>query len=108
VILQGAHREYRFDHFGLNARCRVEEVTGRPYVDVLRELAGRTRPRKETALAFLSALLIDPPELTPVSLDPILKDLGGMPMVRQAAQAVWKTLPATMKRQRRLGGSRGR
>lgn len=70
--------------------CRVESLTNRAYRDVLRELRGRRRPRTITVRAFLAASLIDPAETSLDQAGAILKDIGGVPIVRRAVRAAAK------------------
>ncbi len=68
----------------MNALCRLEELTGRRYDAVLKELRG-TRPKAATVRAFVAAALVDPPE-TIEAVDPILKDIGGARVIRKAVR----------------------
>ena len=97
MTLQGATRTYQFDGLGLNARCRIEELTGRPFVDVLRELGGKRRPRPETARDFVAALLVDPPCASITHASAVLRDIGGLPVIRRAAKASWRTYRSMVK-----------
>jgi hypothetical protein len=85
VILQGLNQDYELD-FSVNARCRLEALTGRSFMDVLRELAGKRRPPESTVRSFLSALLPEPPE----DARSVLADIGGYRVIRAAAQAAWR------------------
>lgn len=96
MILQGTTQTYELDGLGLNARCRVEDLTGRPFDAVLRELAGKRRPQPATVRAFLSALLLQP-ATAPDQIDPVLKDIGGVAVIRRAAQASWRAHRAHVK-----------
>jgi len=98
MMLNGVTRTYELDRLGVNARCRIEEMSGRPFEDVLRELAGRRRPAIGTVRQFLSALLLEPAHPSPDSIDPILQDVGGVPAVRKAAQAAWRAHRLSSKR----------
>jgi hypothetical protein len=84
IELRGAARTYHLDCASFNALCRLEELTGRRYEAVMRELRG-TRATTATVRAFVAAALVDPPD-TLDEVDPILKDIGGVRVIRQAVR----------------------
>ncbi len=84
IELRGAARTYRLDCSGINALCRLEELTGRRYEDVLKEIRG-TRAKASTVQAFIAAALLDLPE-SPDDVAAIVKDIGGVKVIRKAVR----------------------
>ncbi len=84
IELRGAERTYRLDCSGVNALCRLEELTGRPYEAVIKELRG-TRAKASTVQAFIASALLDLPE-SPDDLAAIVEDLGGVKVIRKAVR----------------------
>jgi len=84
IELRGAERTYQLDCSSINALCRLEELTGRRYEAVIRELRG-TRAKTATVRAFVAAALVEQPE-TLDAVDPILKDIGGVRVIRKAVR----------------------
>lgn len=84
IELHGASRTYRLDYASVNSLCRLEELTGRPYESVLKELRG-TRAKASTVQAFVAAALIDLPE-SPDAVAEIVEDLGGVAVIRKAVR----------------------
>lgn len=92
VTLNGADRTYQVNCRSINSMCRVEEATGETFWDVVKELSGkRPRPRSITIRRFLSAVLVNPPQPSPEMTGVILEDIGGVEVVRAAAQGVWQS-----------------
>lgn len=77
-------------HFGTNAMCRLEAISGRAYHEVYRELQSGT-PRMETARQLVQAVLIAPAEPTADAAGDALDDLGGIDVLLLSLQP--KTLP---------------
>lgn len=85
VELVGAERRYVVDFVSTNARCRIEQVTGLEYSDVVRALA-RRRPKVSLARQVFHAALVDPPaaSVDAEGAGTILDDVGGPQMVMDA------------------------
>lgn len=64
-------------NFGVNAMCRLEAITGRPYYEVMREVMGG-EPRMETARHLMQAVLTDPATPSPEEAGNVLDDIGGI------------------------------
>ncbi len=84
IELRGSARTYRLDYASVNALCRLEELTGRSYEAVIRELRG-TRAKASTVEAFVAAALLDLPE-SPDAIAAIVADLGGVTVIRKAVR----------------------
>jgi hypothetical protein len=85
VILKGAERMYRVDCSSDAALERIEEVSGFPLLEVCAAL-NQPDPDPCVAELFLTAILLDgvPPEEIPA----VLEDIGGLPVLRAAAEAI--------------------
>jgi hypothetical protein len=62
VTVAGESRSYTLN-FGMNAMCRLEALTGRPYHDVMQEIA-KGMPSMGTLRSFVQAALVDPQPAT--------------------------------------------
>lgn len=83
VELKGAEdRTYRLN-FGTNAMCRLEDLDGRSYHEVLAELH-TGKPRMKTLRAFMQAALVDPAQATADQVGTIIEDIGGAPVILAA------------------------
>ncbi len=74
-------RIYQLD-FGTNAKCRLEDLSGVAFDDVMLELRS-VRPHVARVRQFVQASLIDPngATLTPEEVGDIIDDLGGFEFV---------------------------
>jgi len=67
--------------FGVNAWCRLEDLTGRTSVDVIDELRGEQASMR-TLRQFVKATLVDPKDASLDEVGDIIDDLGGPAIIR--------------------------
>lgn len=82
TVKGGDDRTYTLN-FGVNAMCRLEELTGRPYHEVMREMQSGL-PRMATIRQFLQAGLVDPRPESAEQVGTIIEDIGGAAVVLRA------------------------
>ena len=71
----GEGRVYTLN-FGVNAMCRLEDLTGRAYHEVLMEMK-KGLPSMKTIRQFVQAALVAPPAESPEQAGTIIEDIGG-------------------------------
>lgn len=93
VTLQGGDRAYQVC-FDTNAWCRLEEATGRPYPELVRQLLSDGPLPGKLVLQFLQAGLVDPPNASMDDVGLIVDDLGGLGVVTAGLRSGATNKPA--------------
>jgi hypothetical protein len=86
VDLQGLTHTYRLD-LGANAMCAAEEATGLPWRQLLRRFRAK-RPDPAVVRGFLTATLVDVPLADARAYRRVLRDLGGVALLRDAVKGL--------------------
>jgi hypothetical protein len=87
AVLRGGHQTYPIS-LGVNALCAIEELTGLPWAQVVREIRHK-RPKRDVVHGFLRAVLVNGTDLESAAVTRILRDIGGVRILQAAMKGVW-------------------